>query len=110
MVFPTLSRRPLAEKNMPIDNSIRHETELNHVVRRPRGTRRRRQFQLTYDLLNSTDANALITLYNTAGTYLAFTWRDKNGNLLDVMFDTPLNWTEQFPCWFKFEQFTLTEV
>lgn len=110
MAFPTLSKRPMSEKKMPIDNAIRHETEDNHVVRRPRGTRVRHQYELTYDLMNQADSSSLIAHFESVRTYLEFTFQERNGTIRNVMYEAPLQYTETVDGWYRFESFTLTEV
>lgn len=110
MDFPTLSRRPTSEKKMPIDNSIKHESEDNHIRRRPRNSRVRYKWEVSYDYLHGSDGTGFINFYKSVNTYLSFNWTDRDGITHEVLFDEPIQWTEQVDNLFKIETFTLVEV
>jgi hypothetical protein len=110
MNFPNLSRRPVTEKVITVDNYIKNDTESNHVIRRLRSTRARKKWELTYDLLSSTDASELINLFDSVNCVTSFSWVDKTGITRYVVFEEPLSWIEKYPGQFAFDTFTLTEV
>lgn len=110
MNFPTLSRRPISEKMNRIDNIITTETDSNHVIRRARSTRHRHQWELTYDLLNETDAAALATFFSQVDLVRPFYWIDRAGVTQEVVFQTTLGVISPFPGWFKFDPIILEEV
>lgn len=110
MTYPTLSRRPIRETRSNVDNTIRHETESNHVVRRVRSTRERYTWELEYDLLPASDASQLIALYDQVKCAGSFAWTDKRGKTTSAVFEEPLSYSEPFTNWFQFDTIKLTEV
>jgi hypothetical protein len=110
MAFPSLSRRPIEENVLPVENVIKHDTESDvSVYRRKKRSRDKYSWTLNYDLLFTTDANALISHWQSVGQHTSFTWTDKTGTNRTVFFDAILTWVELYPGCFKFSQIKLME-
>ena len=110
MTYPTLTRRPKSEKVTYIDNYLSNTTESNHVIRRLRSTRKRKQWELTYDLLSNSDASQLIQLFDSTDCVAPFSWVDKQDITRTVVFDEPLSYSEPIPGWYRFDPIKLIEV
>lgn len=110
MSWPSLDRRPKVEMHEPLENVIKHETESGKILRRKRYTVTKFKFTLTYDLLDTTDANAIIALWNSNNLHSSFSWTDKNSVERTVFFDEAVQWSERIPGWFQFESFVFAEA
>jgi hypothetical protein len=110
MAWPTITRRPKSETVEPLDNVVKHQTESSIVIRRRKYTRDRAVFKVTYDLLPTTDANAIVALFAAVNMHTSFTWIDKNSTSKTVMFDKPISYVETMPGWFNFNTFEFIEM
>lgn len=111
MAWPVLSKRPLEEQEVPIDNAIKHETEDGHVIRRPRYSRIRSEYLLVYDWMPKAEADLLWAHFVEVRTYLEFPWIDHLGISHQVMFKEPVKRTPRAnKAFYLFGTITLTEV
>jgi hypothetical protein len=110
MAWPTLSIRPKEEKKIPLDNAIKHESEDNHIRRRPRSSRVRHQWEVTYEYMKSVDAEALIAHYESVYTYTSFIWYERDGTSREVVFEEPIKYSRVMPGLYQVDTIKLTEV
>ena len=110
MAFPTLNRTPINVSRTLKDNTIRVEFDGGYEHRRPRYTRDVYRFEITYDLLSSTDIGSLKTHFETVGCHTPFTWTDQESNNHTVYYDMPIKWTYFVSGWYKIDTIQLVEV
>jgi len=90
--FPTLSHPaeyPLKETR--VDQSLKSDMEKGYVITRPRFTRVRKRFHVTYNVLTQADKNTLDTFVDTVkGDADIFTWtHPQSGTVYNVRFAKP---------------------
>ena len=110
MAFPTLTRNPLKVQVEYRENKVGNISEDNYVSRRPRVTRDVKKFIVDYDLLPTTDRDALITHFESVGLHTSFSWTDNESNNHTVYYDVPLKFARIVPGYFKFESLELREA
>lgn len=97
MDFPTLTMTPSYPLNeSEEDNQIASPTEAGYKITRPRFTRARRKFIITYEFLTPTDKATLETFYRTSCNYGAslFNWTHPESlTVYIVKFAKPISYT-----------------
>ena len=97
MQFPSLPVDPAYPLGIDhVDNSLRAEFQAGYEVRRPRYSRPKRKFKLTYKGLTTSEKNTLESFFNSVGTGTLFQWTYPNvpddayaGTVFEVYFDGP---------------------
>jgi len=94
MAWSQLTRRPLQEHRIPVENVIKQETETGVVLRRKRFTGNKWIFEITFDKMLSANATVLINLWNACGMHTSFAFTDKTGVARTVYFNEVVQWNE----------------
>ena len=100
MAFPSLSKLPSRINPIQIDNTIRNDPEAGKVITRLRYTKELWRFEVSYDLLSSTDVGLLLTAttghWATVGTWGIFAWtfpdtgHPLSGTTFNVRYEGPI--------------------
>lgn len=110
MAFPGLSRRPAKESYTYVDNTVSYDSEGGYTHRRPRYTRKKRKFEVVYDLLPTADRDLLKAHYEEVGRHTSFVWTDKLGAQYTVYYDKPLKDEREIDGWYRFDSIELLEL
>ena len=110
MDFPNLSQRPLTISVEYVDSSLRQTFEGGYESRRPKYTRKKRKFTLTYEVMSITDRNTLKSFYESVQCSSSFNWTDKESNTFVVYFDSPLKFVDNLNVWNVIDPIVLVEV
>lgn len=96
--FPALSHGPeYPLKESRVDQALKSESEKGYVLARPRFTRTRKRFHVTYNVLEQEDKDALESFVETVkGDTGIFTWtHPQSGATYNVRFSK----TPEFELW-----------
>lgn len=111
MAFPTLTDNNILSFSIEEENNvISSPLDAGYELRRPRFTRTRKTLSVDYEILPTTDKEALMTHYNTVGLATSFTYTDKDSVSYTVYYATPLKYKRVMPGWWKFETIVFREV
>lgn len=111
MAYPTFSQYSILSISFELENNvISSPLDAGYELRRPRFTRSRKTISVDYEILSTSDKEALLTHYNTVGLATSFTFTDVNNNSYTVYFTQPLKYKEVMPGWWKFETIVFREV